>query len=263
MKSSVDFLPTGYRAQRRRRGIPWSIFLVAAIAGIGVFGAVAGQFVYARSIDAQMQAALEQKAVVDADLVRLAELRAERDRLEALARRTYYTHRPTDAPKFFVELGRSLPQNCRMLEVVRTNAERAQTPTYAPPVPFATQPGAAETATSAIDRDREQLRRASAFADSETWLAAGVSTDVASLHQFVASLERSPLGLSAQLTSFEADRSQPGTVRFSVTIERRRSRPATETTARNDAQRIVPVSRTASSVVVPPTLISHTTEGGR
>ena len=99
----------------------------------------------------------------------------------------------------------------RMLEIVRTNVEQAQTPTFAPPVSAGAAAAAAETATSAIDRDREQLRRASAFADSETWLAAGVSTDVASLHQFVASLERSSLGLSAQLTSFETDRSPPRT----------------------------------------------------
>lgn len=224
MKKSVDFLPAGYRAQRRRRGLPWSVFLVAGAVTFGIVGGAIGQYLYGRAIAASMDEALAQKALVDADLARLAELRAERDRLEALVRRTYLTHRPAHLPSFFAELSRSLPENCRMLEVLRLDAEQARsTQMYAPPAPTAAASSAGAGDLSAIDRDRERLRRTSAFAETETWIASGVSTDVASLHQFVEMLERSSLGLSAQLTSFEAARGQAETVRFSLTIQRNRS----------------------------------------
>ncbi|HEV7281846.1 MAG TPA: hypothetical protein VGN57_16720 [Pirellulaceae bacterium] len=240
MKKAVDFLPAGYRAQRRRRGLPWSVFLVAGAVALGIVSGAIGQRLYGRAIAASMDEALAQKALVDADLARLAELRAERDRLEALVRRTYLTHRPAHLPSFFAELSRSLPENCRMLEVLRLDAEQARsTPTYAPPAPgAAASPAAGDL--SAIDRDRERLRRTSAFAETETWIASGVSTDVASLHQFVEMLERSSLGLSAQLTSFEAARGQAETVRFSLTIQRNRSLPIVSPTPAATAKAALP-----------------------
>jgi hypothetical protein len=205
-----------------------------------------------------MDEALAQKALVDADLVRLAAANAERDRLEALVRRTYLTHRPAQLPAFFAELSRSLPENCRMLEVLRIDAEQTLSrPTYAPPAVA----GAASTTTngdlSAIDRDRDRLRRTSAFAETETWVASGVSTDVTSLHQFVESLDRSPLGLSAQLTSFEAARGQAETVRFSLTIQRNRSFPvAVPTPAASSA----PAVTAEAPSLATPTLATHRTE---
>lgn len=226
MKKAVDFLPAGYRAQRRRRGLPWSTFIVAGVVALGIAVGVLGQFLYGRTVAASMDDVLAQKALVDADLARLAELRAERDHLEALVRRTYLTHRPAQVPAFFAELSRSLPENCRMLEVLRIDGEQAAMPTYAPPAPaVAADASRARTAISAIQRDRDQLRRTSAFAETESWVASGVSTDVASLHQFVETLDRSALGLSAQLTSFEAARGQAEAVRFSLTIQRNRTLP--------------------------------------
>lgn len=231
MTKAVDFLPVGYRAQRRRRGLPWSTFIVAGVVALGIAGGALGQFLYGRTIASNLNDALAQKALVDADLARLAELRAERDRLEALVRRTYLTHRPAHVPAFFAELSRSLPENCRMLEVLRIEGEqRSSPPTFAPPAPAADASPAA-TVISAIERDRNQLRKTSAFAETETWIASGVSTDVASLHQFVETLDRSALGLTAQLTSFEADRGQEEAVRFSLTIQRNRTLPVGPATA--------------------------------
>lgn len=225
MKKAVDFLPTGYRAQRRRRGLPWSTFIVAGVVALGIAAGALGQFVYGKSIAASLQEAQSQKALVDADLARLAELRAERDRLEALVRRSYLTHRPAHVPAFLTELSRSLPENCRMLEVLRIDGQQAvASPTFAPPPPAAAgEPSPIASVISAIERDRDQLRRTSAFAETEAWVASGVSSDVASLHQFVETLDRSPLGLSAQLTSFEAARGQAEAVRFSLTIQRNRT----------------------------------------
>lgn len=253
MKKAVDFLPTGYRAQRRRRGLPWSTFVVAGIVALGIAGGSLGQFFYGRTIAASMDDALAQKALADADLARLAELRAERDRLEAVVRRTYMTHRPAQAPAFFAELSRSLPENCRMLEVLRVDGEQSQsTPTYAPPATAGTAETPASTVIAAIQRDRDQLRRTSAFAETETWVASGVSKDVASLHQFVETLDRSPLGISAQLTSFEAARGQAEAVRFSLTIQRFRTLSDSVEPPAATAQASTSQSALATSGIAPP-----------
>lgn len=142
-----------------------------------------------------------------------------------------------------------------MLEIVRLDAEQAQSiAAYAPPA-RATAASPTTGDLSAIDRDRDRLRRTSAFAEMETWIASGVSTDVASLHRFVETLDRSPLGLSAQLTSFEAARGQAETVRFSLTILRNRSHstPSPTSAATADASPSRASSRTPTPV--PTTLV--------
>lgn len=78
-------------------------------------------------------------------------------------------------------------------------------------------------------------------------MASGVSTDVASLHRFVETLDRSSLGLSAQLTSFEAAQGQAEAVRFSLTIQRSRTIPAPPPNPAATASRRVPTHGLATN----------------
>jgi hypothetical protein len=213
---TIDFLPDIYRqrAALRRARLWW--FAVFLLLGTAIGASATAQAWLRRSLDQELIALAPQFDATQEQVRTLTQLNAQITRANQEANLYTYLDHPWPRTQLLAEIVRPLPAGIRLSQLHIREEEQARTVAEAGPRSLKADEPAAPVSPPEFDLTRlqEQLDRKLATMEID-----GHTADVARLHAYVESVNRSPLVATAHIKSLEAAAAgQPGRTRFTLRV---------------------------------------------